>query len=382
MRNTLICTVGTSLFESNLKWLREKAKKFPDTVPNNWKALVEAYESSNWKALAQELLEIKPSERVCGAEINAIEEIRQKKWLSLEKLYFLVSDTPMGTNTGRVLTEYFKQRSDLKLKKNDVAYKTVEKLQDKMPKDFRTHGLRNLVRAIGEYLQRMGGTEKVAIDATGGYKAQIAIAVVIGQALNIPVYYKHERFSEIIDFPPMPVTLDYEILAEHADILTDFERNEVFSASELGEISERLQVFLNEVEIDGEPVYELNAIGQVYLTGFRLRYYQQRVELVKAENRKAPTFGDDHHYPTGFKDFVHKVWEENPWIITSQSISYAKQKAIKGIGFKVIPKGEERRLIGTFQDEKFGARFWIHLAEESPTHLTMAADRLNQKYRK
>jgi hypothetical protein len=226
----------------------------------------------------------------------------------------------------------------------------------------------------------MGGTENVAIDATGGYKAQIAIAVVIGQALNIPVYYKHERFSEIIDFPPMPVTLDYEILAEHADILTDFERGEVFSATDLGKVSERLRVFLNEVEIDDELFYELNAIGQVYLTGFRLRY-QQRVELSKAESRKKPTFGDDHHYPKGFKDFVNKVWRENEWIITAQSVHYSEQGAIKGIGFKVIPEGERLCLVGTFRDKRQGARFWIHLPDESPAKLAMAADRLNQKYR-
>jgi len=292
-----------------------------------------------------------------------------------------VSDTPEGVNTGTVLTEYFKQRSDLKLKNDQVAYQKIDKLQDKVPKDFKTHGLRNLVRIIGEYLQRMGGTENVAIDATGGYKAQIAIAVVIGQALNIPVYYKHERFSEIIDFPPMPITLDYEILAEHADILTDFERGEVFSATELGEMSERLRVFLNEVEIDGEVFYELNAIGQVYLTGFRLRY-QQRVQLTTAQNRKKPTFGNDHHYPNGFKDFVNKVWQQNEWMTTAQSVPYSGQDAIKGIGFKVTQRGEERRLIGTFPDEnQFSAKYWIRLPDESPAQLAMAADRLNQKYR-
>ncbi len=298
----------------------------------------------------------------------------------MEKLYFLVSDTSLGENTGILLTEYFKQRSDLKLKKDDVAYKKIGKLQDKVPKDFKTHGLRNLVRAIGEYVQRMGGTENVAIDATGGYKAQIAIALVIGQALKIPVYYKHERFSEIIDFPPMPVTLDYDILAEHADILTDFERGEIFSATELGKVSERLDVFLNEVEIDDELFYELNAIGQVYLTGFRLRY-QQRVELSKAERRKKPTFGDDHHYPKDFKEFVNKVWRENEWIITTQSIHFSGQAGIKGIGFKVIQEGERLCLVGTFRDNKKGARFWIHLPDESQATLAMAADRLNQKYR-
>jgi len=37
----------------------------------------------------------------------------------------------------------------------------------------------------------------VAINATGGYKAQIATTALIGIALDIAVYYKHERFNEM-----------------------------------------------------------------------------------------------------------------------------------------------------------------------------------------
>ncbi len=381
MRNTLICTVGTSLLESNLKNLPETAEKYPDSLPDNWQALYDAYQSSQWKKLVTELLKVEPNQRICGAEINAIEETCKKEWLTLERLYFLVSDTASCENRVIILREYFKRRSDLKLKKDDVAYQKIEHLQDKVPKDFKIYGLRNLVKVIGEYVQRLGGTETVAIDATGGYKAQIAIAVMIGQALNIPVYYKHERFSEIINFPPMPVTLDYDILSQYADIIADFENNNIFSASELGSIDERLKVFLDEVDIDNERFYEFNAIGQIYLTGFRLRY-QQQVKLNKAEKRKEPTFGNDHHFPKEFENFVRKVWQENDWIITAQSIAYDKQRAIKGIGFKVIQYDERLCLIGTFRDHNQGARFWIHLPDESPAKLTLAADRLNQMYRK
>lgn len=88
--------------------------------------------------------------------------------------------------------------------------------------------------------------------------------------------------------------------------------------------------------IDNESVFELNAIGQLYLTSFRLRFPKAiRLETLDNSNRKAPTFGNDHHYPIGFKDFVLKVWDENKWIKTYHSISYHGQQAIKGIGFSV-----------------------------------------------
>ncbi len=376
MRNTLLCTVGTSFFTGNLKLLLED--RHPDPPPNSDK-IIKSFKSKDWKQLAKEIISIgDPTKRICGAEINTIEEVRKKKWLTLENIIFLVSDTDDGKDTGKFLTEYFKLRFDINLKV--VEYAIVSELQDKRPKDFKIHGLRNLVRKIGEYIQRFGGSDNVAIDATGGYKAQIAIAVVIGQALNIPVYYKHEFFSELIDFPPLPVSLDYEILAKNADILTDFERGKIFTETEIGKLDESLKVLLTEVDIDGENLYELSPIGQIYLTGFRLRN-PKPIKLVSSTKRKEPTFGNDHHYPKSFKQFVEKIWTENEWIEFIHSESYEKQKSIKGIGFHVREDENEYKLFGTYKEKDFGARFRLRLTDESLTALTWAADILNRKYK-
>ncbi|HAI75194.1 MAG TPA: CRISPR-associated protein [Microscillaceae bacterium] len=375
MRNTLICTVGTSLFESNLKRLSESSPECPE----NWEAIKAQFDNSNWNELAKELLKVNPSNRTCGAEINTIEEAKKKKWLELNNIILLVSDTEAGKNTGYVLKKYFEGRDDLNLQQ--VEFKVIDQLQDAVPKDFKIHGLRNLVRFVGDFIQRFGN-ENIAIDATGGYKAQIAIAVLIGQALDIPVYYKHERFSEIIDFPPLPISLDYDILGRNSDILTDFERGKLYAKSELDNFDEKLRVFLTEIEIDNEPIFELNAIGQLYLTSFRLRYPKVvNLKSLSDSERKEPTFRDDH-YPIGFKDFVEKVWRENKWIKTSWSLSYHGQQSIKGIGFTVKPDENKNILIGTYQDKNnFGARFQVILADESSESLNWAADQLNQKYR-
>jgi len=63
MRNTLICTVGTSLFEANLKNLQSNADRNPASVPTNWQALLEAYQTKNWNTLVNELLTVDPSQR-------------------------------------------------------------------------------------------------------------------------------------------------------------------------------------------------------------------------------------------------------------------------------------------------------------------------------
>jgi CRISPR/Cas system-associated protein Csm6 len=133
MKNTLICTVGTSLFEANLRQLSEQTAD----APENWLAIRQAYDSCNWKKLAQELLRVDPAKRLCGAEINTIQEVKRKNWLSLENLIFLVSDTPNGKNTGEVLQHYFRNRGDLSLRV--VEYRVVDQLQDESPKDFRSY---------------------------------------------------------------------------------------------------------------------------------------------------------------------------------------------------------------------------------------------------
>lgn len=372
-RHTLICTVGTSLF-GNLARLSERT---PDN-PSNWRAIRQAYDKGEWNKLARELVTLDPTARLCGAEINTIAEIGKRDRLALERIFFLVSDTPDGKNTGKLLQAYCEQRTDLGLRA--VDYCVIEQLQDERPKDFKQHGLRNLVRLAGECIRKAGGPAHVAIDATGGYKAQIAIAVLLGQVLNIPVSYRHERFSEMIDFPPLPISFDYAILARNADLLTDFERGAALSSDDLGPLDEKLRVLLTEVPVDGESLYELNPIGQIYLTGFRIRN-PKPIALVAAKDRKPPTFRDDH-YPIGFRDFVHKVCHENAWIRAANSIPYDKQRSIKGIGFFVRQEGEELRLIGTFQDRNnFGARFRLHITDQSLDALTWAADFLNRTYR-
>jgi hypothetical protein len=232
---------------------------------------------------------------------------------------------------------------------------------------------------MGDHIHRAGGPEFVAIDATGGYKAQIAVAVVLGQALGIPVFYKHERFNETIAFPPLPVSLDYTLLGAHADLLAAVERNATLTEGDLRDADERLLVFLNEETVDGTRLYELNAIGQIYLTGFRLSR-GRRLQLLPAKNRMEPAFGKDHHFPSRFKETVLKVWQENLFIATCHTLPHA-QGGRPGLSFRVAPEKNQPTLIGTYGQDNWFPRFAVVLDETSADALTLAADRLNQQYR-
>jgi hypothetical protein len=69
----------------------------------------------------------------------------------------------------------------------------------------------------GEHSGRCGGPSGhfPAIDATGGYKPQIAYAALVGQVMQIPVYYRYEGFAEVIALQPLPVAVDAQVWFDH-----------------------------------------------------------------------------------------------------------------------------------------------------------------------
>ena len=393
--DTLICTVGTSLL-GNIRRLpndqttmkdkliiKDDASQYAYRV--NVQKIQKAYAEGRWASLGRALTAIPDDDILSGAEISSITSLYKKGKVNPRRIVFLVSDTEDGQTLAEVMKAYYDERSR-ELGLNQVTYHRIEKLQDKQPRDFKTHGLRNLVRAIGREIQHAGGNTKVAINATGGYKAQIAIAVLIGQALDIAVYYKHEFFNEIISFPPMPVSLDYDLIGSYGDVLAAFERGEALTAEEAGPIDEKLRSMLEEIVVDNQTCWELSPIGQIYLTGFRLRH-PRPVDMPHSTlgMREVPSFRDDH-YPAGFKDYVNKVWRKPPWITTCHSLPYGGQAAIKRTGFHLVPEHMEGgrlvpdRIIGTYVDGTgFGARFAVLTTGKSRTDLVWAIDNLNQK---
>jgi len=375
MKDTLICTTGTSLIEGNLKRLGQD--NFSN--PPNWEALRDALQKENWRVLARELVQNNPSERVCGAEINTIEQARNRSLHHLRRLFFLVSDTDLGRNTGTLLKYYFEARRDLNLQEVDV--KVVEGLQDTDTVRFRTLGLRNLIRSIGDIIGKHG-RESVAIDATGGYKAQIAFAVLIGQAIDIPVFYKHERFAEIIDFPPMPISLDYDILGRNADLFSQLEKGLTLESHTPSPFEDKIRIFLTEVSDGQRSLFELNPIGQLYLTSYRLRYPKAlNLRLLPDSERESPHF-PPHHMANGLQAYVTKVWTENKWIRSCMTIQYGHVRAIKGKkAFYVKHTESETFVVGTYLDQALHpGQFRIFLSDESRESQNWAANHLNERY--
>ena len=286
MRNTLICTVGTSLL-NNLKYAED--------------AIKQVFEEQNWNKLALLLLERKNSDRLCGAEINSITSICEKGLLAQRiRLIFLVSDTEEGKKTGELLKLYYNNTHN-PLRFEFVDVRKLEGLRDDNVKMFKQQGLKNLVREISNEVRNFS-SEAIAINATGGYKAQISFAGMVGQALEIPVYYLFEKFSEVIELPPQPVALDLAFWLNNYVFFEQLESSQILEKSDVEHNleNEYFPSLIDEEEMsEGVCVVSLSAMGMLFNERCRLQFDKQETTLISLIPKDET---DPEHKPINLRD--------------------------------------------------------------------------------
>ena len=139
--NTLLCTIGTSLFYPNLSNLDQ----------NVHADLAQAYREKDWRKVAEQLRQITPANRLCGAEINSVTDLLREGAIEKVRLHLLYSDTDDGKAIAEILQAYFRADGW------QVDIHRVAGLRDDDPKIFRTQGLRNLAKIFGERVRESGG---------------------------------------------------------------------------------------------------------------------------------------------------------------------------------------------------------------------------------
>ena len=308
----LLCTIGTSLLYPNLSNLI-KERQTNLTLA----ALAKAYSEKNWSEVATQLHEIKPTERLCGAEINSITDLLEQRFIERGYLHLFHSDTDDGKVIAEILKSYFTTA------RWRVRAHCVEGLRDDNPELFRTQGLRNLAKFFGEQVRESKKNFiPCAINATGGYKAQIAIAVLMGQALDIPVYYKHERFDAIIPFPPMPVALDFSLWLRANDMFTVLSETNAFKPWDdfKDNWDERFEPLIDREEIEGEDYLELSATGQIFHETFHSRFQELKPSRLPPDvdaSQKQPPDLRKHGYGKAYKpiyDFFQKLTDNKSYV--------------------------------------------------------------------
>jgi len=317
----LLCTVGTSLFKPNLENLKKELNE--GRIKEELRPLATAYQERDWSRVAQHLARLPASERVCGAEINSVASMLEKQYVVPGcGLFFFHSATTDGRDIACVLQHYYRSQGHA-----PVETVEVPDLQDQEPKRFRTKGLRNLARELCRVLRNYS-VDSCAINATGGYKAQIAVAVLIGQAIGVPVYYKHELFSEIIAFPPMPVSLDFEVWLQANGMLFDLERSSdpIPAAVYAEDWNEKYESLVERVSIDGIEYLDLSPTGQIFHETFRERFRVRQQDVLPAPARKKlPPHLEDAGWPGKHPEvrrYLERITEDVPYVVRCATYYY------------------------------------------------------------
>lgn len=369
--SVLICTVGTSLFVPNLNRLCETPPDDPIK-----RDIADCYRDKNWHGVAECLQQIPDSDQVCGAEINSIASLIFNGYVAPYcGLYFMHSDTNDGNTIATILVEYFRMKGH-----SPVEMVAIKDLQDTDPKRFRTKGLRELARQICKVI-RDRTPAACAINATGGYKAQIAIAVLLGQAIEVPVFYKHERFPEIISFPPMPVALDFELWMKASGMLFDLERNPEPTAKALyeEEWNEKYECLVEQQEIDGIKYIDLSPTGQIFHETFRERFRNQKDQVlppaVPESQKKEPTLeraGWPGEHPE-VRQFLQRVTNEIGQVIRCATFYYNPSLSER-TRFRLGSDGIE----GIFSDGSYCVKFRVKTSAKTDGQRAAVVATLNE----
>lgn len=322
MSKTIISTVGTSL-------LGNAKRKFV------------GIEASD----AQMLEYIKENPTEASAEVNALSRLLEAG----DKAILLHSDTVDGKRCAELVRQY------LEYQKYGVTLECIEGLNYK-EKGFVQYGLRKFVQLLAKYIRdsRRAGQE-VMINATGGFKAEIAYATAVGLVFKVPVCYIHEKFNDIVTLPAAPLAWDTSLFVGYADFFEWIDQEPRSSQ----EVAQRLYGLPEEVrmllEEDGEHTL-LSPLGEAFLEAFKGELEQaQSVPLLLSRKAMRDWQNFDSHTRSRFIRLLKRLR-------MPQRMAQAELKSGGGnaLGF---PKGHvaERLFFSEYEQQ-------LYVFELSPNH--------------
>lgn len=389
-RNTrnLICTVGTSLY-GNLINERMEFSLSTEMIQQKY----QSFGGNEQRDLIRLLQELDGADRRLGAEINSIYFLRNGGYIPerLDRLVLLVSDTPDGQKLGSLLKDYFEAGNNRSgfVSVDQVIIETTTGLKDDDIEEFKGLGLKNLVHHIGYYVRQFG-REQVVINATGGYKAQILFAGVVGQALAIPVYYKHERFETIIELPPLPVTWDMGLWLRYADEFYLLEDEKLVPRNQLSDlIKENQLASLFETEnIDDQVYVGLSPLGSIYHDSFSLRFQEMKPNLlppktdIPVSNKKyIPESGKDSDPVRGVQNLLEQKILTVPYVVEAHTV-YHNPDLPERSRFVLKTKDGAYEIHLIFSNGKQTMHVHIKTTAKSESQKQAAVVDLSEKFRK
>ncbi len=290
MKTTTIVTVGTSIIGN---------------IERNFSEFSELLKKDNYKEISDKLKTYSvEKQKMLSAELNSTISMISSGIIETHRIVLIVSDTAQGRTAGKLLESIFKN-SDLGFSFKEVITKNIAGLNDVNFEIFKKTGLMNLVKTLSSLIRNYQGG--VCINNTGGYKAEIAFAGIIGQAFSIPVYYQFENFGSMIELPPLPISVDYMLFKDNIELfmqLADFEKhNELLKLSNKDVLKNDKMCQLIEVVEEGSDIFiGLSPAGHIFVESCKYNMYKSGYlndsdipeSIIDHKNKEINLCGDHH----------------------------------------------------------------------------------------
>jgi putative CRISPR-associated protein (TIGR02619 family) len=200
-----------------------------------------------------------------SAEIHSLDRLDCGE---LDEIILLTSDTAEGRACLEVLQETLKTIFE-PLK---VVSHRVRGLQARNGTMMKKEGIPNLLSLILPYVQdpqRRYGTDLI-LNPTGGFKGVVPFMTVVGMLYNVRVVYLFEFSEDLINLPPLPVTLDLELFERARHALQWAESQAVFTPKQFysridGFEATEEYLFAGFLESDGSDLSTLSPIATALL---------------------------------------------------------------------------------------------------------------------
>lgn len=217
-----------------------------------------------------------------SAETNSLSHILVEN----DNIVFLCSDTDAGKLCAEALRTYYDSME------YTASVKVIPHLTYKESK-FKVQGLRSFVSTLINLVRTHKGSGEVLINATSGFKAEMAYAHLIGLLFNAPVFYIHEAFKDIIKMPAPPIGWDHSLIAdceEFFEWINDDYRKTDDANRRLSGFPKAEEIrFLLEEE-DGFTL--LSPTGEVFFEAFRERQANYSAIPISLSNNAQKTYNN------------------------------------------------------------------------------------------
>ncbi len=220
MENLHIVSVGTSIID-NLR--RRGVLSIPEgAVLEDW--LKENRKNRELMDKAYESLRSRPCET--SAEINSMWKFLENNWV--DEVYLIATDTEAGAFCSDLLHRYLREEHSVRILGESgplLGYYKTERLcgvkGPKVASDVFAEDLHKLFNAVINLIRRHKDRKNIYINATGGFKAEMAVLSLAGNLFLVPAYYLHQTFSEVVFLPPL---IPPELFKEEIEVLREIYR--------------------------------------------------------------------------------------------------------------------------------------------------------------